>query len=159
MLYYGLIYSKVQYGIISWGTASKTSLNAIQIRLNQILRTISFNNVRTPVTSLYKNLNFLKLDDIPVYKLELAKFMYKVYNNNLPKIIENKFTKLASTHEYNTRQSTTSGYFRPRVNKSIALNLLSFRGPKLFNEINYELKSMQWVSFKKNYKKQLLNRY
>ena len=82
MLYYGLIYSKVQYGIISWGTASKTSLNAIQIRLNQILRAISFNNVRTQVTSLYKNLNFLKLDDI--YKLELAKFMYKVYNKNLP---------------------------------------------------------------------------
>ena len=157
MLYYGLIYSKVQYGIISWGTASKTSLNAIQIRLNQILRAISFNNVRTQVTSLYKNLNSLKLDDI--YKLELAKFMYKVYNKNLPKIIENKFTKLASTHEYNTRQSTKSGYFLPRVNKSIALNLLSFRGPKLFNEIDYELKSMQWVSFKKNYKKQLLNRY
>ena len=157
VLYYGLIYSKVQYGIISWGTASKTSLNAIQIRLNQILRAISFNNVRTPVTSLYKNLNFLKLDDI--YKLELAKFMYKVYNKNLPKIIENKFTKLASTHEYNTRQSAKSGYFRPRVNKSIASNLLSFRGPKLFNEIDYELKSMQWVSFKKNYKKQLLNRY
>ena len=85
--------------------------------------------------------------------------MYKVYNKNLPKIIENNFTKLASTHEYNARQSTKSGYFRPRVNKSIALNLLSFRGPKLFNEIDYELKSMQWVSFKKNYKKQLLNRY
>ena len=156
MLYYGLIYSKVQYGIFSWGTASKTSLNAIQIKLNQILRAISFNNVRTQVTSLYKNLNFVKLD---IYKLELAKFMYKVYNKNLPKIIENKFSKLASTHEYNTRQSTKSGYFLTRVNKSIALNLLSFRGPKLFNEIDYELKSMQWVSFKKNYKKQLLNRY
>ena len=95
MLYYGLIHSKVQYGIISWGTAFKTSLKAIQIRLNQILRAITFNNIRTPVTSLYKNFNFLRLDD--TYKLELAKFMCKGYNKNLPKIIESKFAKLASS--------------------------------------------------------------
>ena len=93
-------------------------------------------------------------------KLELAKFMYKVYNKKLPKIIENKFTKLTSIHKCNTRQSTKFGYFQSRVSKSIALNLLSLREPKLFNEIDYELKScMQWVSFKKNYKKQLIDRY
>ena len=129
MLYFGLIYSRVQYGIISWGTAAKTSLKTIQTRLNQILRVITFSSIRTPVTSLYKNLNFLKLDDI--YKLELAKFMHKVYNKTLPKAFKSNLTKLASTHEHNTRQSTKSGYFRARVNKSIALQLLSFRGPKL----------------------------
>ena len=68
-LYFGLIYSRVQYGIISWGTAARTYLKTIQTRLNHIPRAITFSNIRTSVTSLDKNLNFfLKLDDI--YKLE-----------------------------------------------------------------------------------------
>ena len=64
MLYFGLMYSRVQYGIISWGTAAKTYLKTIQTRLNQILRAITSSNIRTLVISLHKNLNFLKLDDI-----------------------------------------------------------------------------------------------
>ena len=79
--------------------------------------------------------------------------MRKVHNKTLPKAFENKFSKLASTHEHNTRQSTKSGYFRPKVNKSIAPKLLSFTGPKLFNELDYELKSMHWVSFKQKLQK------
>ena len=37
--------------------------------------------------------------------------------------------------------------------------ILSFRGPKFFNELDYELRSMHWVFFKKSYKKQLICSY
>ena len=36
MLYYAFIYSRVQYGISVWGTATKTNLHEIEIRLNNI---------------------------------------------------------------------------------------------------------------------------
>ena len=52
MPYFGYrAYSGVQYGIISWGIAARTDLKTIQIRLNQILRVITFCNIQTSVTS------------------------------------------------------------------------------------------------------------
>jgi len=39
----------------------------------------------------YKKLDLLKLNGI--YKLELAKFMRKIYNNELPQTIQNRFIK------------------------------------------------------------------
>ena len=36
MLYYSFIYSRLQYGIIVWGTATKNYLSEISVRLNNI---------------------------------------------------------------------------------------------------------------------------
>ena len=41
MLYYSLVYSRVQDGISIWGTATKSRLYEINVRLNNIVRTIS----------------------------------------------------------------------------------------------------------------------
>jgi len=49
------------------------------------------------VTHLCKNLDLLKLNDI--YKLELANFMHKIYNNELPQLFKIALSKLnKSTH-------------------------------------------------------------
>ena len=48
------------------------------------------------VFPLYKNLSLLKLQNI--YKLELAKFMYQLSFNKLPKIIESAFPKIKNIH-------------------------------------------------------------
>ena len=74
MLYYSLVYSRIQYGITEWATANKTSQEIIPIRLNKILRIILFRNLYRPISQLYKELPVLKVEDI--YQLELAKFMY-----------------------------------------------------------------------------------
>ena len=42
-------------------------------------------------------------------------------NKTVPKAFENEFTKLTSTHEHNTRQSTKFGYFPPRVKNRLRL--------------------------------------
>ena len=42
MLYYSLVYNRVQYGISIWGTATKSRLYEINVRLNNIVRTISW---------------------------------------------------------------------------------------------------------------------
>ena len=81
MLYYSLIYSRIQYGIVTWGTANQTLMHELNVKLNNIIRTITYSSKYCPVTSLYKTLNFLKLDDI--YRLELAKFMYQLHNKKI----------------------------------------------------------------------------
>ena len=53
------------------GTANKTVLQELNVKLNNIVRTITYSSKYCPVTCLYKLLNFLKLDDI--FGLELAK--------------------------------------------------------------------------------------
>ena len=55
------------------------------------------------VSPLHKNLSLLKLEDI--YKLELAKFMYQLSFNKLPKIIELAFPKIENIHNHNTRHT------------------------------------------------------
>ena len=85
MLYYSLIYSRIQYGLLIWGTAAKSHLNELMIRLNNVIRTITYSSKYCPMTVLYETLNFLKLSDI--YKLELGKFMYQLHHDKLPEML------------------------------------------------------------------------
>ena len=117
MLYYSVIYSRVQYGIALWRTAAKARLQEINVRLNNIVRSITRSGKYVPVTPLYKHLNILKLDDI--YRLELAKIMYQLRHHLLPKTLQVSFTKVSDIHEHYTRFTENSGYFLSRVNKSI----------------------------------------
>ena len=87
MLYCSFVYSCVNYGITTWGTAYQSKKHEIEVKMKNIVRTITWNKKFTHVSHLYQNLNLLKLNAI--YKLELAKFMYKLYNNNLPIVFQN----------------------------------------------------------------------
>ena len=64
VIYYSLIYSRIQYGIVTWGTANKTVLQELNVKPNNIVRTITYSSKYCPWTCLDKLLNFLKLDDI-----------------------------------------------------------------------------------------------
>ena len=68
------------------------------------------------MSNLYKSLYLLKLTYI--YKLELAKFMFALHNNRLPKIFYDLLTKLESVHDHSTRQLTKNVSFKPSVNKN-----------------------------------------
>ena len=64
MLYHSLIYSKLQYGILVWGTASKTHLRELMVRLTSIVHIIAFSRNCNQMSNLYKSLYLLKLTDI-----------------------------------------------------------------------------------------------
>jgi len=81
MLYYSFVYSRVTYGITIWSTENQTRLREVEINMNNIVRTTTWNKKFTHVTQPYQKLNRLKLND--VYKLELAKLMHKLHNNKL----------------------------------------------------------------------------
>ena len=48
MLYYSLVYCRMQYGITAWATSNKTSQEIIWVGLNKILRIIFFHNLCVP---------------------------------------------------------------------------------------------------------------
>ena len=78
-------------------------LNVICIN---VLLVLMFHKKVAHVTKLYKKLNFLKIKD--VYKLELTKFMHKLFNNKLPEMFQNSFTKIVNVQNYETRNNITA---------------------------------------------------
>ena len=55
LLYYSLIYSRIQYGIVTWGTANQTLMHELNVKLNNIVRTITYSSKYCPVTSYIKH--------------------------------------------------------------------------------------------------------
>ena len=113
----------------------------------------SFSNVN----HLYKQLEILKLVD--VYKLELAKFMHKLFNNKLPKLWQQNFTKIEQIHAYETRRPNKSNYFFPRVSKTARQHKFEYRGVKLWNNMSEELKNKSFNFFIKHFKLKILGEY
>ena len=147
LLYYSLIYSLVQYGIMLWGTATYTRQKEIVLRLNNFVRIMTWSRKFDHVSILYKQLKLLKLEDI--YKLELSKFMHQLNCNMTSKVFEKNFVKLESVHSYSTRQKTKNNYFLTRVNKTMSQKQLAFRGTKLWATLDNSIKTKSLPVFKK----------
>ena len=134
-LFYSFIYSKLQYGILTWGSAKKNEPGALSTRLNKMIKTITntFAKKFCHVSSIFKALNLWKIDDI--YQLELGKFMYQTFNGNIPQKIDKDFIKLGSVHKHYTRHSINKFYL-PRVNTCYGHKMLSFAGVKLWSKLD-----------------------
>ena len=63
-LYYSMVRSRVQYGIILWDSIFQSTLRELEMRLNDIVRTMTGIQKFDHVSPLYKNLSLLKLYDI-----------------------------------------------------------------------------------------------
>ena len=157
MMYHSLIYTKLNYGIICWGTCSKTLLNKLKIRNNNILRAMTYHDKYCKIELLHQETNLLKIYDI--YTLELAKFMYKLNRNSIPEILNTKFIKISTVHSYSTRSHSCKLYFLPRMNKTIGQKSLLVRGTKLWGELNDQTKLLSWYSFKKALRLKLFKTY
>ena len=54
LLYYNLIYLRIQYGILTWGTATKLLIKKIEVCLNRIVRIATFSSIYTTINTMYK---------------------------------------------------------------------------------------------------------
>ena len=101
-VYYSLIHSHLNYGIVVYGSTNKTVLKKLQIIQNNIMRIINFSSFRQSAKPLFKQLKILNIESIS--KLKLAKIMHGCNNGQIPVRIEQIFTKSSKVHRYNTRQ-------------------------------------------------------
>ena len=101
------------------------------MRLNNIIRLMTYSKRYSRVSQLYRYLNLLKFHDI--YKFELVNFMYLLHSKKIPIVITSKFTEIERVHSHNIRQVNNYVYFIPQSTKSITQNLLAFGGTKLWS--------------------------
>ena len=104
------------------------------VKLNNIVRAITWSSRYCPVTSLYKTLNFLKLHDI--YKLEVAKFICQLHHKKFKTALNDCFVDITKIHSHNTRTKHNLVYFKPRVQTSIGKKSLTYRGSELWGKID-----------------------
>ena len=122
-LYYSFFHSHLQYGILLWGSTSKTYLSKIIVLQNKAIKVIGGGKWRDRATPFYKKLKILKIVD--VYKLETAIFMYKYSTNKLPAGMNNLFQETSSYKMYT--------YCKP---KQLLHSVLQSKSPTKLNAIS-----------------------
>ena len=75
MVNHSLVNSRIQYGITVWGTANQTHLECLRVRLNEVLRIILSCGIEAPINKMYSTLQFLKIDDIYQWFLNLLEIL------------------------------------------------------------------------------------
>ena len=63
-IYYTMIYSRIKYGIITYGSDGSYKLNKIQVLQNQLLKVLLKIDYQSPTNELHKSMVILIINDI-----------------------------------------------------------------------------------------------
>ena len=141
--------SKISYGIELFGSADKALMHKLQVKQNRALKILFDKEFLTPTKKLHYDLKILMVEDI--YKMSLAKFVYKQQNKRLPSIFENHYTRINETHEHETRRHNELK-IENAPNKSKHNELLSkVTGAKIYNALPEEIRDARKFEDFKNY--------
>ena len=106
---------------------------------------------------MFKNMNLLKTEDI--YKLEMAKFMHKLNNNQLPIAFSSHFTRIDSMHSYNLRSTKTKVFYTKKTNTKQYKSWITQSGVELWSAIDPSVKELSLKTFSFQFRKNLIQTY
>ena len=158
-IYNALIHSYLRYGIVIWGNTSGESLQPLNTLVNRAVKIMSFTySDRTDLEPIFSDLKVLSLKN--VFRLETAKYMYKLKNDLLPTVIGNYFE---TRSEYCMNPAPRYKFRKRNKTKKIDTRLKSseksiqIKSEKIWSEIPESLRKKKSInSFKKHYKSVLL---
>ena len=155
-LYYSMVHSHLEYGLLLWGAALKTYLKPLEIIQRKSIRLIANSNYNANTKPLFKEFNILTLCDL--YTLHISKFMFEFHHKTLPKSLSNIFISNHDIHNYNTRHRDDPHILHRRT--AFAGQSLLHQGPKIWNETSREIKDSKNVhTFSRKIKKTLTTLY
>ena len=144
MVYNSLAGSYLNYGIISWGSATLSTLSKLKALQNRLVRYITFSPPRTNVKCKFKSLNILTVDQL--YFCETAKFVQSVHTSTSPMIFQDYF-QIAS-HSYNTRFRQNSHYALPQPRTERGKRSCVYTGVNIWTNVPMNLKDLSKKGFK-----------
>ena len=146
-LYNAHILPHILYCNALWGGTFSTHLQPLFILQKRAVRIISKSLYYDHTQPIFKRLKILKLYD--QVKLEVATYMFKNRNS---------LDFQRRLHNYNTRQY--DNLILPRHDLTQYERSISYAGPKLWNSLSNQLKTITTIkSFRRQYKKELLTMY
>ena len=155
-VYDSLIGSRLNYGLIVWGSAGKTALQPIRVLQNRAIRMISRAPRFRRLDNDYLNLRILKLDDM--YKTLVLRFMHQNHHSKLPNYFFN-FFPVTERRFYSTRNVNSNFLMPIHRTKKVMERSLKYIGPKLWQTVPSENISLQARLFKNNCTNAILATY
>ena len=152
ILYYGLVYSHLQYGIACWGGVCSSDFEKLFRLQKAVIRLLANAKKFAHTAPLFRDLSLVKLAD--VRRLEMCKFVHRdlFYLNKFD------FNRRSDTHSHNTRFNDLISlpfFYLKKSQQSVF-----YFGLKLYNELPAHLKVFSdKVSFKINLKSYILSDY
>ena len=70
-----------------------------------------------------------------MFKMEVAKFMGKMYNNQIPKVFLPSFRKISATHSYTTRNAVSDKFYIPKTLHVKTDQSIRVTGSKIWNTL------------------------
>jgi len=131
------VYSHLNYGIISWGSAAETALKPLKQMHQKIIKIIESKSI----SNSSSNPPSKKLSITKIYELKIGTFMFQYHEGKLPSIFTKYLSKLDRKHKYKTRLSDAKNYFLPRFNLKETQKQLRFTGTKIWSQVPNNLKS------------------
>ena len=154
IIYYAFIYSRIKYGITTFGFTDDNKIQRMQVLQNKLLKVLQAKNYRYSTNRLHNELEIIKVEDIA--KLDAVTFIHNYFNNKLPPIFNNYFTLVRDTHNLNTRSSDQDIYF-DTYKTNIGISSMKSIGAKTWNELSNSNKLIKNVkTFRKAITKSIL---
>ena len=134
-LYYTFLYPYMTYCLHVWGgTYQNTLLPIVKIQ-KAAIRTIFGLSKYHESSSLFKELQILKFND--VYTCNINTFVFRYLTDKLPIIFNNFFVTNADIHHYNTR--IRNQFHIPICRTTLSQMTFKYMAVKQWNECGYHL--------------------
>ena len=145
-LYFAFIYSRIQYGIETYGTCAKETLAKVQIMQNKLLKLLLKWDRRTPTDFVHYHLSILKINDMHTAKI--LSFVNECRSGRVPDIFVNYY-KIRETG-LNLRDRSSLDI--PWARTDMGLSRCDVKGARLWNN---NLQAVNPLLHKKSFHKQL----
>jgi hypothetical protein len=156
LLYNTMVLPYITYCNIVWANCGKTKLNPILLLQKRALRICTGSSYLANSDPLFYKLKTLKVTDLNA--LQVAIFMFKYTNKQLPSPFQTFFTLNNTIHSYPTRSSENFHLTNPKM--IMAQKSIIHYGPDLWNNLSIAIKSCSTLySHKAAMKRNLLSLY
>ena len=146
ILYHSLVYSRITYCIVVWGSTYDCHLQRLVLIQKKCIRIINRAHYLAHTNNLFLESSILKINDI--HRFILGIYMYKEQDNPI----------FSFSSGYNTRNSNNLYSRFQRL--TLTQQSIYFKGPALWNSIPADIRDSRSLGiFKRNYKKFLLAAY
>ena len=156
-IYFAIVHSHLNYGLLTWGAAKMIHTNPIQIKQNYFLRVMYKLPRMYNTNQLYFNNKILRLHEL--YHSKLLRLIHAKFNNILPSAFDSFLTIANEIHTIRTRYVANGNFFVEQTNNEYGRNSPSFVSNLLWVHIPLHCKKFEKIQFKKYVFNYLLARY
>ena len=136
-MYRGIVEPHFRYCCSVWGSCGDSRLLMLQKLQNRAARIVTNSSYDAPAANLIKELKWPTVHDM--IKQETATIVFKSISGPAPTYLSTLFTRNSTRETVNLRHSETD-LLAPRMKTSNGQKAFSFRGSKVWNELEHEVK-------------------